>query len=66
MAGIVKATAADLGPVGIRVNALCPGPFATEINTPVLNDPEASPSFVQRIPLGRWGKPAELVIEYVK
>ncbi|NLX13111.1 MAG: glucose 1-dehydrogenase [Phycisphaerales bacterium] len=57
---LTRTMALEWAPLGIRVNALCPGPFATEINTPVLNDPEASQSFVQRIPLGRWGKPAEL------
>jgi NAD(P)-dependent dehydrogenase (short-subunit alcohol dehydrogenase family) len=44
----------------VRANALCPGPFETEINTPVLNDPAASAFFLERIPLGRWGKPREL------
>lgn len=45
---------------GVRVNALCPGPFATEINTPVVSDPEANRFFIERIPLGRWGRPDEL------
>ncbi|HOA71999.1 MAG TPA: glucose 1-dehydrogenase [Phycisphaerae bacterium] len=45
---------------GVRVNALCPGPFLTEINTPVLNNPEANRFFIERIPLGRWGQPDEL------
>ncbi len=45
---------------GVNVNALCPGPFATEINTPLLNDPEASAAMRTKVPLGRWGDPNEL------
>ena len=45
---------------GINVNALCPGPFATEINTPLLNDPAVSAQMQANVPLGRWGEPAEL------
>lgn len=45
---------------GVRVNALCPGPFVTEINTPVLENPEANRFFIERIPMGRWGRPDEL------
>jgi NAD(P)-dependent dehydrogenase (short-subunit alcohol dehydrogenase family) len=44
----------------INVNALCPGPFATEINTPLLNDPDIKAAMEAKIPLGRWGDPAEL------
>lgn len=45
---------------GITVNALCPGPMATELNAPVINNPEANQFFLNHIPLGRWGKPEEL------
>jgi NAD(P)-dependent dehydrogenase (short-subunit alcohol dehydrogenase family) len=44
----------------VNVNALCPGPFATEINTPLLNDPTARAAMESKVPLGRWGDPAEL------
>ncbi len=44
----------------ITVNALCPGPFATEINTPVINNPQANQFFLNHIALGRWGQPEEL------
>lgn len=44
----------------ITVNALCPGPFATEINSPVMNNPQANQFFLNHIPMGRWGKPEEL------
>ncbi|HEY8454684.1 MAG TPA: glucose 1-dehydrogenase [Actinopolymorphaceae bacterium] len=45
---------------GITVNALCPGPFATDLNIPVIENPETNKYFVDRIPLGRWGNPEEL------
>jgi NAD(P)-dependent dehydrogenase (short-subunit alcohol dehydrogenase family) len=45
---------------GITVNALCPGPFATEINLPLLNDPATRAAMETKVPLGRWGDPAEL------
>jgi NAD(P)-dependent dehydrogenase (short-subunit alcohol dehydrogenase family) len=44
----------------ITVNAICPGPFATELNTPVLSNPEANQFFLNHIPLGRWGQPEEI------
>jgi NAD(P)-dependent dehydrogenase (short-subunit alcohol dehydrogenase family) len=45
---------------GINVNALCPGPFATEINAPLLNDPAARAQMESNVPLARWGDPLEL------
>lgn len=55
-----KVLALEWAPYGITVNALCPGPFATEINTPVLNNPEANKMFLDRIALHRWGRPEEI------
>ncbi len=45
---------------GVTVNALAPGPFGTEMNRPLLNNPVAYKAFADRIPLGRWGEPHEL------
>ncbi|GMU23643.1 MAG: 3-oxoacyl-ACP reductase [Phycisphaerae bacterium] len=61
--GLVQLTrtmALEVAAHGVRVNALCPGPIVTEINTPVLGNPEANAFFLQRIPLGRWGQPHEV------
>jgi NAD(P)-dependent dehydrogenase (short-subunit alcohol dehydrogenase family) len=62
-AGIVNLTrvlALEWATQGVTVNALCPGPFATEMNLPLLEDPEKYQQFVARIPLGRWGELHEI------
>jgi NAD(P)-dependent dehydrogenase (short-subunit alcohol dehydrogenase family) len=58
--GFTRALALELAPEKITVNGISPGPFATEINTPVLQNPELNQQFVSRIPLGRWGKAEEV------
>jgi NAD(P)-dependent dehydrogenase (short-subunit alcohol dehydrogenase family) len=57
---LTKTLALEWAAHRINVNALCPGPFATEINTPLLNDPDIKAAMEAKIPLGRWGDPAEL------
>lgn len=58
--GFTKALALELAPEGITVNGISPGPFATEMNTALLQNPEVNDWFVSRIPLGRWGKVEEV------
>ncbi|HEX3448090.1 MAG TPA: glucose 1-dehydrogenase [Isosphaeraceae bacterium] len=57
---LTKTLALEWAKDGINVNALCPGPFATEINTPLLNDPAARAQMEANVPLARWGDPVEL------
>ena len=57
---MTKTLALEWAPFGINVNALCPGPFATEIKTPLMNDPTARASMESNVPLKRWGDPVEL------
>lgn len=57
---LTKTLALEWASDGINVNALCPGPFATEINRPLLNDPAAKAQVEANVPLARWGDPAEL------
>ncbi|MBA3943866.1 MAG: SDR family oxidoreductase [Herpetosiphonaceae bacterium] len=45
---------------GVTVNTLAPGPFLTELNRPLMDNPVVFQAFVAKIPLGRWGNPDEL------
>mgnify|MGYP000933783966 CR=1 FL=1 len=58
--GLTRALALELGEWGITVNSVSPGTFATEMNAPLLNDPEIRQQFLSRIAVGRWGRPHEI------
>lgn len=58
--GFTRALALELAPEGITVVGISPGPFATEINRPLLEDPAVSREFIARVPLGRWGRLEEV------
>lgn len=61
----VKAAAEELGPDGIRVNAVAPGPIWTPLIPATGWDEERLATFGQDTPLGRAGQPAELAAAYV-
>jgi NAD(P)-dependent dehydrogenase (short-subunit alcohol dehydrogenase family) len=58
--GLTKSLALEVATEGITVNGISPGPFATEMNTPILQNPELNAQFVSKIPVGRWGKVEEI------
>jgi NAD(P)-dependent dehydrogenase (short-subunit alcohol dehydrogenase family) len=58
--GLTRTLALEWATRGVTVNAICPGPFATDMNKQLLNDPAKYQDFVSRIPMGRWGELHEL------
>ncbi len=58
--GLTKSLALEVATEGITVNGISPGPFATEMNTPILQNPELNAQFISKIPVGRWGKVEEI------
>ncbi|RCS41106.1 SDR family NAD(P)-dependent oxidoreductase [Bremerella cremea] len=58
--GMAKAHALELGPHGITVNCICPGPIATDLPMSLLNE-EQKQRFAERTALKRWGKTIDMV-----
>jgi NAD(P)-dependent dehydrogenase (short-subunit alcohol dehydrogenase family) len=58
--GFIRALALELASEKITVVGISPGPFATEMNAPLIQDPETNQSFISQIPVGHWGNIADI------
>lgn len=58
--GLARASACDLGPFGVTVNCIAPGPFLTDLPKGLLSQ-EKQDEFARGTALGRWGQPEELI-----
>lgn len=58
--GLVHTVANELGPYGIRVNAVCPGLIRTRLTERQFSSPEVLRDYFRHIPLGRGGAPEEV------
>ena len=58
--GMTRTLALELAPESITVNGISPGPFGTEMNKPLMQNPGTNAQFIASIPVGRWGKVEEI------
>lgn len=57
---MTRALGLELAPYNINVNAICPGPFLTEMNVPIADSDEARNFIVGATAVGRWGDLREI------
>jgi len=57
---MTRALGLELAPFNINVNAICPGPFLTEMNIPIAETEEAKKFIVGATALARWGELKEI------
>lgn len=60
MDALTRSHAMEFAPMGIRVNAVAPGFFATEANEEWLDNPDVNDYIQRRVPMQRWGQPSEV------
>lgn len=57
---MTRALALELAPFNINVNAICPGPFLTDMNIPIKDDENTKKFIVGAVALERWGELQEI------
>ena len=58
--GLTKVAAIELGPCGVRVNAVCPGPVVTDMTMGDQLDHLDWDGYLAQIPVGRFGRPDDI------
>jgi NAD(P)-dependent dehydrogenase (short-subunit alcohol dehydrogenase family) len=61
VAQLTKSLAIAWGPKGVRVNAIAPGWIETPLTQPLVDDAARRQAIIDRTPLGRWGRPEDVV-----
>lgn len=61
MVQLLRTLAAELGPAGVRVNAVAPGVVETPLTEQIRNDPAWAQAYADKSALGRWARPGEVV-----
>ncbi|GEM87037.1 SDR family NAD(P)-dependent oxidoreductase [Meiothermus granaticius] len=57
---LIRGLAVELGPKGVRANAIGPGVIDTPLTAPIKNQPDWYKAYAERSILRRWGKPEEV------
>ena len=58
--GLTRVLALEWASSGVRCNAICPGPFLTELNKPLLEEPAKVKNIIGRTALNRWAELHEI------
>ncbi|MGH3505831.1 MAG: SDR family oxidoreductase, partial [Nocardioidaceae bacterium] len=57
---LLRTAAAELGPSGVRLNAIAPGIVDTPLTSQIKDDPAWAQAYADKSALGRWSRPDEL------